>query len=204
MSRRRMYWVAGMLILLAGLLLYAAMGARQVSEVRRSLTDAQPAVEGNVDLALSGVRLKQGEKGRELWTLEAEKAFYDQQGDTVRIKQPDIVYFLEKQNDNLSVKARWGEIKQSSQSMRLWDDVVLVQTDKMLKTSLLTYLGSSRELTMPEKVWFETGAMNGTMHDVLWLLDTNVIKARGSVDMVLYLEDGFSGLARGEKRHEQN
>ncbi|MFV0422847.1 LPS export ABC transporter periplasmic protein LptC [Oleidesulfovibrio sp.] len=199
MTRRRVYWIICLLVLCAGLIAYSILGHRYTNEVRRTVSDKEPAAEGNVDLALSGLRLNQGEKGKKLWKLDAEKAFYDQQGDTIRIQKPDIVYYLSDDQGELLVKSAWGEIKQVEQFMRLWEAVVLVQTDKTLKTELLIYQGGSRVLTMPDKVWLDTASMNGTMHDVVWALDDNVIRSRSDVAMTLYLEDKLGEIVKGEK-----
>ncbi len=187
---RRVFCLFCLLLLVGGGFCYywvAQYQVRQVDSFKAPLDD-EVRQEVPPDFMLSGVHLRQGKNGEEEWLLDAEKAFYYQQGEKVTLQRPDITYHISQSEAPLLASGRRGEVRQNPQEMFLWDDVVLLYGNRTLNTETLAYQGAGRVMTMPKKVWVLSPGMEGVMHDVVWSLDENVLHSRGPVEMVLYLD----------------
>jgi LPS export ABC transporter protein LptC len=148
-----------------------------------------------VDLSLQGVRLSQGKEGRTAWTLQADKARFDEDSGLLHLGRPRVTYRSETEGDPVFVQAPEGEVSQERNTARMWSGVQARYQGHTVTADRLDYVGRQDRITFTGQV-----VMSGrgtTIHAPRATIDLkdNVMTARGGVEAVL--EDsgeiGFPG-----------
>ncbi len=82
-------------------------------------------IPGQVDLALKEVRYTETRGGRREWTLVADQASYQREGEVTRIANIQLTFHAEKEGEDVRMTAREGEIRLGTHSVEVWGDVVV-------------------------------------------------------------------------------
>ncbi|MDL2306673.1 LPS export ABC transporter periplasmic protein LptC [Desulfovibrio sp. OttesenSCG-928-C06] len=155
---------------------------------------------------LEGLELSQGDDGKVLWTLLAEQAEMQEQGGMIYATEPFLTYYMRTKKqaedgqpggtgapvrfgepdvadtpDIVTVKSLTGDIDQQTHNMRFIKEVLVLNGDRRMTSDELSYSGSERILTSPEKTFFASPNMNGDSGKVMWDLNTNMLFASGGV-----------------------
>lgn len=156
--------------------------SREVSQDSARDDDAN-VMEEAVGLALKGVNLVQGEKGLEIWRLNASWASLREEGGQIDVEMPDMVYRVGDAEIPLHVTAHKGQIERDQQFLRLWEDVVCVYDEYTLRATLMTYDGTTRTMTFPEGAHIESDKNQGFAQILTWDMNTNIINGMDGVSI---------------------
>ncbi|MEG2140761.1 MAG: LPS export ABC transporter periplasmic protein LptC [Bilophila sp.] len=160
------------------------------SKVQGNATSANP-LEEVVGLAIKNINLFQGNKGVELWRLNASWAHLSQNGDTIDVDKPVIRYALgddsvsKADSDVLNVKADKGRITDNQRFLSLWDNVLVTRYDDTLTGSRMNYDAPTRTMVFPEGAVLESPTASGTAKIFTWDLAKNELYGTNGVLVVL-------------------
>lgn len=132
-------------------------------------------------LAVSGVDLRQGEHGRELWRLQADDGNVRRDDGLLVVTNPRFVYHMQSSGQELVITSRSGDVDQKGEVVRFVDDVHVVYADNILDARIMAYDGKLRVLSFPDSASFRGEKMTGAAPLLRWLLDDNLILAEGGV-----------------------
>ena len=143
-----------------------------------------------VDLSLQGVRLSQGEDGRQSWTLLADSAKFDEESGLLHLTEPRVTY--EDEDGPVFVQAPEGEVSQERNTARMWPRVQAEYREYTVTAERLEYAGKKDLISFFGKVVMvgENGVIRAP--EAAIDLDENVMTARGGVEAVLNDSGGFT------------
>lgn len=144
-------------------------------------------------LAVKAIDLKQGEHGVELWRLKAEWGNMRREGGLLELEKPNFTYYMPPHNEEVRVKAETGDVNQVSKLIRFRTNVEAYYDDKTISGPLMVYNGTGKVLTFPEGAVFGGPGMTGEAPMVTWILNEQLIKADGGVNMTWEGDRPFSG-----------
>lgn len=194
--RKWLIWGA-LLALLGGGLYYLQSSVEE--QIANEVTEAiGNNVKTNVDLSLKGIELKQGEAGKELWTLKATNGWYQKDESIIDLAEPDIMYFVQPNRDKVHIVAPNGTINQNTGVARLWGDVTVVNQKGTITSSELTFEDKKKLLIMTGNVIFTGDGFNGSSDNANWNLKENLITATGNV-VVNFRAEKLDDAIGGEK-----
>lgn len=177
--RKWLIWGA-LLALLGGGLYYLQSSVEE--EIADKVSEAiGNDAKTNVDLSLKGIELKQGEAGKELWTLKATNGWYQKDKSIIDLAEPNITYFVQPDRDQVHIVAPNGTINQKEGLARLWGDVKVTNQKGTITSSELTFEDKNKQLIMTGNVVFTGEGFNGSSDNASWNLDKNMITATGNV-----------------------
>ncbi|GAU09013.1 LPS export ABC transporter periplasmic protein LptC [Desulfoplanes formicivorans] len=139
----------------------------------------------NMDLSLQGVTLRQGSKGRLLWTLNATSADYRKDQGVVFVTDPEILYFQEEESTPVYVEGDHGRIDQKNDQADIWSHVLVRYQGSVLTTQSLHYNGTSSLLLCNKDVEIRRKDMVLTSQRATLELATKRVQAHGQVKAVL-------------------
>ena len=194
---RRVVIILGLLLLVAGggfWYLYLENKTvdrleRAAKEIAKEAGELDIQADVGVDLSLKGIKLSHGKEGQLHWKLTAQKAKYLQDQSEVQVEQPEIVYFFENDDRQLSVKAAKGLIEQEKEKARLWPEITARYGDMRLRADELEYSGKERELVLRGNVQLETPKLSCQAVEMRYGLERNDITARNGIHATISLDD---------------
>lgn len=194
--RKWLIWGAMLALLGSGLYyLHSSVEKEIAEEVKEAIGNG---AETNVDLSLKGIELKQGEAGKELWTLKATNGWYQKDESIIDLANPDIMYFVQPNRDEVHIVAPNGTINQNKGVARLWGDVTVTNQKGTITSSELTFEDKKKLLVMTGNVIFTGEGFNGSSDNASWNLDENMITATGNV-VVNFRAEKLDEATGGEK-----
>ena len=184
------------LLLVMALVVGGAAAWRWQAGMRKALESAisggatDPAtLEEAVGVAMKGIELVQGEKGIELWRLQATWAQLHQSNNVIDVDSPDLVYQMDG-GRQLRIVAKKGEVRQQVQMMRMWDDVHATHDRHELFARLMVYNGTSRTMYFPEGARIEGQSLSGNATRLEWDMASDVLRGSDGVTMLLVPQAG--------------
>ncbi|WP_290923137.1 LPS export ABC transporter periplasmic protein LptC [Halodesulfovibrio sp.] len=194
--KKWLIWGAMLALLGSGLYyLHSSVEKEIADEVKEAIGNG---AETNVDLSLKGIELKQGEAGKELWTLKATNGWYQKDESIIDLANPDIMYFVQPDRDEVHIVAPNGTINQNKGVARLWGDVTVTNQKGTITSSELTFEDKKKLLVMTGNVIFTGEGFNGSSDNASWNLDENMITATGNV-VVNFRAEKLDEATGGEK-----
>lgn len=100
----------------------------------------------HVDVSAKGVTLSQGEDGKQLWTLTAKSAGYDQENGSATLVDPIIEYNADEQP--LRITAPNGTVSQAQNTMTLDSGVIAHYGDVKITGQRLDYNGKIHQIVI--------------------------------------------------------
>ena len=152
----------------------------------------------NVDLSLKGIELKQGEDGKELWTLTASNGWYQKDESIIDLAEPHITYFLQPDREKVVVVAPHGMINQNDRFARLWGNVTVTNKKGVVTSKELTFNDEDKSLTMTGDVTFTGDGFNGSSDQAKWDLIHNELITTGNV-VVEFQTDALKDVNGGDE-----
>lgn len=134
-------------------------------------------------LAVKAIDLTQGEHGVELWRLKAEWGNMRREGGLLELEKPSFTYYMPPNNEEVRVKAETGDVNQVSKLIRFRTNVQAYYDNNTISGPLMVYNGTGKVLTFPEGAVFGGPGMAGEAPMVTWILNEQLIKADGGVNM---------------------
>ena len=178
------------LVLCVGLYIFTdgAMSLNAVKQqVKRAAQDAvisgNAAPEDVAALAVKAITMTQGEKGFELWRLKADWGNMRRNDDIMELEKPKFIYYMPPDNLEIQISSNKGEIDQENQKIRFVDDVLAFFGEQSAATTLVVYLGKSREMVFPAGARIAGKNFTGTAERIVWRLPEEIIEATGGVDI---------------------
>lgn len=148
-----------------------------------SYNDAETADNTNLGLILKTIQLTQGEKGAELWRLNAQAASITKQEGLILIENPKLIYILPPDNKELHVTSIKGDIEQDQQILRFMKNVHATHETKVMTGELLVYNGTAKAMVFPHGGVFSDEDIYGMADIIVWNLTTRHIEAQGNVNI---------------------
>jgi LPS export ABC transporter protein LptC len=99
---------------------------------------------------MEGLSLTEIQEGDKRWVLEAKKADFHPDQDTVSISEVQVEFF--GPGEEIRVKADEGSFNTKSRILTLKGQVEMQRGDLIIETSLATYIPDKRVLVAPENV----------------------------------------------------
>lgn len=144
---------------------------------------AQSAQAPTANLKIESFQLASGEKGNELWRLEAECATITHNGENIELESPSARYMLGNPADNdcIYVTASNGRVSDNRQTVSLWGNVKIVHGGEVVSGPLLEYRSQSREIVFPQGAVIESPSFASSAAVLRWCLDENRIEGNDGV-----------------------
>ncbi|MDD6088459.1 MAG: hypothetical protein PUB69_04025 [Desulfovibrionaceae bacterium] len=151
-------------------------------------------------LAVRGISLLQGDKGIDLWRLQASWAYMEQEGEKISVRQPDVRYSLgetsvsDPHNTNIiRVTADDGLITDGQRCLELRNHVVIRRGDDTVQGSEMRYDAGTRTILFPRGARYDSPGAKGRADTVRWNLASNIISAEGHVALDFSRRTAVSG-----------
>lgn len=164
----------------------------QSTDLDNILRNPPDGLEEAIDLALRGVRLSQGEAGRESWTLDADWATLRQESGLVQVRDPVIRYALGHPGDSeapagerqVVVTADTGRVEDNNSLMTMQGNVRATYQDETLTGPVAVFRNDTRILTFPDGANLAGPVLAGDAGVLRWSLATNILEGEQGVDVV--------------------
>lgn len=160
------------------------------SDLDRLLSDPPAEVASSVDLAIRGIVLSQGQEGRKSFDLKADWATLHQESSTITVRDPDIVYMMENDEEGqprtVHVTSKIGRVEDGNQKVSMSEDVRAQHEENVLSGDYAVYVNQINKLTFPGGAQLEGPELSGTCARLTWDLNTNVIMGDHGVRMRWY------------------
>lgn len=167
----------------------------QSTDLDNILRNPPDGLEEAIDLALRGVRLSQGEAGRESWTLDADWATLRQESGLVQVRDPVIRYALgdpaasgasdvPPEERQVVVTADTGRVEDNNTRLTMQGNVRAVYQDEVLTGPVATFRNDTRILTFPDGAELAGPVLAGSAGVLRWSLATNILEGEQGVDVV--------------------
>lgn len=105
--------------------------------------------------------------------------------------------------NKLVVSAGNGVVNQTENSARLWDNVVISQAGGTIQAEVMVYDGKTHTLNMNGPVRFNGPELFGTASDVIWDLNTSIVRAESGVSVKIMQRHDTEALLRGESDEQK-
>lgn len=191
-----MVFIALLLLVAGGVIWYLYLENKTVEKIERAAKEiAKEAgeldvqAEVGVDLSLKGIKLAHGKEGHLHWKLTAKKAKYLQDQKQVLVESPNIIYFFENGDKQLTVKAANGLIEQENEKARLWPEITANYGDMLLRADELEYSGKNRMLELRGNVQLASPKMTCRAAQMSYSLKSNDITAEDGIHATINLEE---------------
>jgi len=157
------------------------------SDLNKLLSDPPEEVRASVDLAVRGIRLSQGSKGRKIFELKADWATLNQDSGAITVRDPDILYAMGSAENGeprmVHAFSRVGRVEDGNQKISMQDDVQAHYEKSILRGDVAVFLSKERTLSFPEGGELEGDVLSGNARHLEWNLDTNVLTGTNGVRM---------------------
>ena len=141
-GRFRWLWVLGVMVFL-GAGAWGLWGHRPPPPPPKPATPAQPP-------RMEGLSLTEIHEGDKTWVLEAKKADFHPDQDTISISGVRVEFF--GPGEDIRVKAEAGLFNTKTRVLTLTGQVEMRRGDLLVQTSVATYFPAERALLAPEEV----------------------------------------------------
>ena len=141
-GRSQWLWVLGVVVFL-GVGAWGLWGHRPPPPPPKPATPAQPP-------RMEGLSLTEIHEGDKTWVLEAKKADFHPDQDTISISVVRVEFF--GPGEDIRVKSEAGLFNTKTRVLTLTGKVEMRRGDLLVQTSLATYLPEERTLLTPEEV----------------------------------------------------
>jgi LPS export ABC transporter protein LptC len=141
-GRSQWLWVLGAVVLL-GVGAWGIWGYGPPPPPPKPATPAQPP-------RMEGLSLTEIHEGDKTWVLEAKKADFHPEQDTISISTVRVEFF--GPGEDIRVKSEAGLFNTKTRVLTLTGKVEMRRGDLLVQTSLATYLPEERTLLTPEEV----------------------------------------------------
>ena len=176
----------------------AKQALTRLTEVAKSadldqlLRNPPDGLEEAIDLAVRGVRLSQGEAGRESWTLDADWATLRQESGLVQVNDPVIRYALGDPSDadvppeerQVVVTAETGRVEDNNTRLTMEGNVRAEYRNEVLTGPVAVFRNDTRILTFPDGARLAGPVLAGSAGVLRWSLATNILDGEQGVDVV--------------------
>ena len=176
----------------------AKQALTRLTEVAKSadldqlLHNPPDGLEEAIDLALRGVRLSQGEAGRESWTLDADWATLRQESGLVQVRDPVIRYAMgdpsatdvPPEERQVVVTAEAGRVEDNNTRLTMEGNVRAEYQNEVLTGPVATFRNDTRVLTFPDGARLTGPVLAGSAGVLRWSLATNILDGEQGVDVV--------------------
>lgn len=169
-------------LLISGVSFYLYQNANKRKTPQNSIIDDFKDEELTVGLALKSFILNQGEAGATLWRLNATAGNMVEEDGVLIIDQPELIYYMPPDNEELHVVSDKGDITQKTKILRFIDNVNASHKDGIMRGELLVYNGTAKTMSFPSHGTFESETIQGEADEVIWHIDTRIIEGIGQVD----------------------
>jgi len=153
----------------------------QRSLLETPLTTTHP--EEAVGHMLKNIDLTQGEDGVLLWRLKAAWGSMNQKDNLILMDEPDILYFTRPDNKEVRVTARKGEVQQTEERVRLWNEVVATYEGNRLDAAQMIYTTKNKRAVFDQGAVVSAENMRGSANLLEWDMEHNIITASDNVRM---------------------
>ena len=167
----------------------AKQALTRLTEVAKSadldqlLRNPPDGLEEAIDLAVRGVRLSQGEAGRESWTLDADWATLRQESGLVQVNDPVIRYALGDPSDadvppeerQVVVTAETGRVEDNNTRLTMEGNVRAEYRNEVLTGPVAVFRNDTRILTFPDGARLAGPVLAGSAGVLRWSLATNIL-----------------------------
>ncbi len=141
-GRSRWLWVMGITVTL-GLGVWTLWGQRTEPPAPKAATPAQPP-------KMEGLSLTEIHEGDKTWVLEAKKADFHPEQNTIDITLVRVEFF--GPGEDIRVKSETGLFNTKTRVLTLKGQVEMRRGDLLVQTSVATYYPAERALVAPEEV----------------------------------------------------
>ncbi|MGO8763337.1 MAG: LPS export ABC transporter periplasmic protein LptC [Desulfobaccales bacterium] len=141
-GRSQWLWVLGAVVLL-GVGAWGIWGYGPPPPPPKPATPAQPP-------RMEGLSLTEIHEGDKTWVLEAKKADFHPEQDTISISTVRVEFF--GPGEDIRVKSEAGLFNTKTRVLTLTGKVEMRRADLLVQTSVATYLPEERALLAPEEV----------------------------------------------------
>ncbi len=136
----------------------------------------------NLQLALAGIDIVQGDNGKIEWALNATWANYSAENADLTVHKPYItVYNDNASHDDITAKGDTGRLIEDNTKLLLAGNVVLTQDTFVINTPLLEYNTENEIFTFPQKANISSPSMQGSADVITWDTTKNNIQAQKNV-----------------------
>jgi hypothetical protein len=160
------------------------------ADLDRLLTDPPAEIRNTVDLAIRGIKLSQGSKGRKTVQLHADWAALNQDSGAVTVREPDVLYMLRNGEDGsprtVHAISEIGRVEDGNQKISMSGSVRATHEDKVLTGDLAVFHNQVQKLTFPGGADLNSPELQGHAAQLTWDLNTNVILGDHGVKMRWY------------------
>lgn len=168
----------------------------QSADLENLLSTPPDGAEEAIDLALRGVKLAQGEAGRETWTLDADWATLRQESGLVQVRDPIIHYTLgdpDQPGDarqageeprQVVVTADMGSVEDDNTLLTMRGHVRATYEDSVLTGPVAVFRNDTRILTFPDTARLDGPVLEGTAGVLRWNMATNILEGEKGVDVL--------------------
>lgn len=168
----------------------------QSADLENLLRNPPDGMEDAIDLALRGVKLAQGEAGRETWTLDADWATLRQESGLVQVRDPVIHYTLGdpdqpgdarqdgEEPQQVVVTADTGSVEDDNTLLTMRGHVRATYQDSVLTGPVAVFRNDTRVLTFPDTARLDGPVLEGTAGVLRWNMATNILEGENGVDVL--------------------
>ena len=141
-------------------------------------------------MEISGVNMRHGEKGRELWLLKADAAVMSRHDGGIVAHNPLLTYYYNKKgrlpasgNNGgvIVVRSDSGEVNQQDNRIGFIGQVLVSREQDLLETSRIVYEGKESRLICPQPSKISRPGLRGTADEMVVNLEDNTWHARKNV-----------------------
>lgn len=124
--------------------------------------------EQEADVVGEDVELTQGADGRIDWKVQAKSAQYDETKGLVAVNLPQLTAYIGEERGEVFLRADRGEVDQTGDNLRLWDDVIGRYGRFAVSAADFDYIGSMNKIYLRGQVCIERQdmAVNATTVEI--------------------------------------
>ena len=171
-----------------------------MQEFMRYFAEIPDFHDDDVGLAMQGVHVSSGEKGKEEWAVFAKWAVMRQQSSVLQMENPLMWHragtqpallsssrnekkavFLEQEADKVIIEAERGIIYNDNTKVILHENVRAMQQDNIVKGPVLNYDTEKQIAVFSEQADFSSEELTGTAELLSWDMQENKIYGKGGV-----------------------
>lgn len=149
------------------------------ADLNKLFSDPPEEIRSSVDLAVRGIDLSQGANGRKSFQLTADWAALNQQSGALTVRQPDIVYNMEDDEDGsprvVHASSKIGRVEDGNQKVSMSENVRATCDGNTLSGDLAIFVNGSRTLSFPGGAELNGPDIHGDAAFLIWDLDTNTL-----------------------------
>ncbi len=175
---KRVFFLVFVLVVIAAVAFFLQRSFLDEPEVA---TSPEEEVAGHM---LKNINLVQGKDGVQLWRLKAAWGTMQQADGLVSLELPDIIYYLQPDNEEVHITAKKGEVQQDQNIVRLWDDVTALYEGNRLNAARMDYSTESHIMVFDQGATITGETMRAEAGRLEWDTEGNIIYGSDGVKVV--------------------